>query len=77
VQGYLSVKASIQQMGDQQQTVFSPVDNSVAFAYPNGDIMCGSYRSVSIITTPPSAPAVQPLDQSTWEGLSHPVRTRR
>jgi hypothetical protein len=72
VQGYLSVKASIQQMGDQQQTVFSPVDNSVAFAYPNGDIMCGSYRSVSIITTPPSTPAVQPLDQSTWGGSLPP-----
>jgi hypothetical protein len=72
VQDYLSVKASIQQMGDQQQTMFSPVDNSMAFAYPDGDIMCGSYSSVSTVTTPPDAPAVQPDDQSTWGGSLAP-----
>jgi hypothetical protein len=72
VQSYLGVKSSIVQMGDQQQTVFSSVDNSVAFAYPKGDIMCGSYRSVSIVTTPSDAPTVQPSDRTTWGGFLAP-----
>jgi hypothetical protein len=70
VQIYLDTKSSVEQQGDQQQTIFTGVDTSPAFAYPHGDIMCGSYRSISTVTSPSNAPIVQPADQITWGSLA-------
>jgi hypothetical protein len=70
VQNYLDTKANVERMGDQQQTSFSAVDTSVAFAYPHGDLMCGDYRSISTVAAPPNVPIVQPTDQITWGALA-------
>lgn len=69
---YLSVAEGVKSLGDQQQTTFVTVEHSVAFAYPDGDIMCANYLSDSEVTTPPDHPAVQPSDQSTWGALLAP-----
>jgi len=48
----LGVKQVIEREGNSQQTTFVPGDNSSAFAYPSGDIMCGAIDSTALITTP-------------------------
>jgi hypothetical protein len=72
LQSYLDAKSSIRAGGDQQQTVFSAVDHSIAFAYPKGDIMCATYDSYSTVTPLPGQPPMaQPEDESYWgEGLA-------
>ncbi len=72
LQNYLNVSADVQQLGDRQLTEFNAVDNSVAFAYPEGDIVCASYMSISRILAPTGAPIVQPSDQNTWGGMLAP-----
>jgi hypothetical protein len=71
LQDYLNTKADVAAGGDQQQTTFTALDHSVAFAYPNGDIMCASYDSSSTVTPVEDAqPIVQPPDQSQWGALA-------
>jgi hypothetical protein len=66
VDRYLQTKEAIEQIGDTQEITFAPADHSIAFAAPDGDIMCGVIRSSALVTTPPGVPTVQPADQSLW-----------
>jgi hypothetical protein len=67
LQDYLNTKADVAAGGDQQQTTFTALDHSIAFAYPKGDIMCASYNSYSTVTPSVAGQSiVQPQDQSQW-----------
>jgi hypothetical protein len=73
LQNYLQTKEDVAAGGDQQQTVFTALENSVAFAYPRGDIVCSSYSSQSTVTpSTGSPPIVQPSDQYQWGSLLAP-----
>jgi hypothetical protein len=62
----LQTKEAIEQIGFTQQIAFTPLDHSIAFAYPQGDIMCGVIHSSALVTSPSGKPTVQPADQSEW-----------
>lgn len=73
LQNYMQTKNDVAAGGDQQQTQFHPLDSSIAFAYPKGDIVCSSYSSVSVVTpSPGSSPITQPPDQNQWGGSLAP-----
>ena len=63
-------KSDIAAGGDQQQTIFTALDQSSAFTYPGGDIVCSSYSSTSTVTPSAGSPLIiQPDDQSQWGDL--------
>ncbi len=68
----IGVKQVIEKAGNSQQTMFTPGDHSAAFAYPSGDIMCGSIDSTALVTTPPGYVTVQPKNRSDWGPLLPP-----
>jgi hypothetical protein len=68
----IGVKQVIEHEGKSQQTTFVPGDHSSAFAYPSGDIMCGSIDSTALITTPAGYVTVQPENRSNWGPLLSP-----
>jgi hypothetical protein len=70
INDYLDDKADIERLGDQQQTNFIGLDASPAFAYPDGDLTCANYQSISVVSAPADAPVVQPSDQITWNALA-------
>ncbi len=73
LQNYQQTKADVAAGGDQQQTVFSAVDHSVVFAYPEGGILCASYSSTSDVTPSVGSPPIQqPEDQREWGALLAP-----
>lgn len=67
LQNYLQTKSDIAAEGAQQQTSFEALDNSAAFAYPEGDIVCSTYASHSTVTPLPGrSPITQPSNQTEW-----------
>ncbi len=68
LQDYVDTKAGVEASGAIQQTTFTALDNSPAFAFPDGDLMCGTYESQSNVTSATASPLVQPADQITWGG---------
>jgi hypothetical protein len=68
----LGVKEVIEKEGNTQQATFVPGDHSAAFAYPSGDIMCGTIDSTAVVTTPTGYVTVQPEDRSNWGPLLPP-----
>lgn len=61
------VQAEVAALGDQQQTQFNAVDNSAAFAYQGGDIICGSYMELALVKPmPPKTVIVQSAGHSPW-----------
>jgi hypothetical protein len=72
VQNYLETKAYVELQGGTQRTLFSPLGNSPAFAFPGGDIVCSAYISDSSVTPQANSPLVQPADRSTWGSQIRP-----
>jgi hypothetical protein len=65
----LDVQAEVTAIDDHQQTGFSAVDNSAAFAYPGGDIICGSYMETALVKpNPPKTVITQSASGDPWGG---------
>ena len=63
----LNVQSEVAALDDQQQTSFSAVDNSAAFAYQGGDIICGSYMEAAFVKpSPPKTVITQSSSQDPW-----------
>jgi hypothetical protein len=74
VQNYRDTKTYVELHGGTQHTLFSPLGNIPAFAFPGGDIMCSAYISDSSVTPKSNFSLVEPADRSTWGSQIRPGR---